>query len=94
MVLNELTRLQQGYLIDLDDAVSAIRQPNGKVNFKQSASTVGAGAAYESLSGALFGTLVGLLFLNPLVGFVAGALIGAGTELYPDRRHKRDFIRS
>jgi uncharacterized membrane protein len=97
-VLTELTRLQQGYLIDLEDAVIAIRQPNGKVNLKQSVSTVGAGTASGTLSGALFGTLVGLLFLSPLAGFAAGAFIGAGTGALSgslvDYGINDDFIRS
>ena len=78
-VLTELTRLQKEYLVDLEDAVIAIRQPDGKVNLKQSINLVGAGAASGGLYGAMWGTLVGLLFLNPLAGFAAGGLIGAGT---------------
>jgi uncharacterized membrane protein len=31
------------------------------------------------MSGALWGTLVGLLFLNPLAGMAIGALAGAGS---------------
>lgn len=76
--LVELNQLQKEYLIDLTDAVVVIRQPDGKVNLKQSFNLVGAGAASGSLSGALWGTLVGLLFLNPLAGFAAGAVVGAG----------------
>jgi uncharacterized membrane protein len=78
-VLTELARLQKEYLIDLEDAVVAIRQPDGKVNLKQSINLVGVGAASGGLSGALWGSLVGLLFLNPLAGFAVGGLIGAGT---------------
>src|SRR3954462_8400214 len=40
----ELARLQKEYLIDLEDAVVAIRQPDGKVNLKQSINLVGLGA--------------------------------------------------
>jgi len=78
-VLTELNRLQHEYLIDLEDAVVAVRQPNGKVHLKQSFNLVGAGAASGGLSGALWGTLVGLLFLNPLAGFAVGGVIGAGS---------------
>lgn len=78
-VLTELTRLQKEYLIDLADAVVAIRQPDGKVQLKQSVNMAGLGAASGGLSGALWGTLVGLLFLNPLAGFAVGGLVGAGT---------------
>ena len=37
------------------------------------------GAARGGSMGALWGTLVGLLFLNPLAGMVIGAAAGAGT---------------
>ncbi len=78
-VLTELTRLQKEYLVDLEDAVVAIRQPDGKVNLKQSMGMVGVGAASGGLYGAVWGTLVGLLFLNPLAGMALGGLVGAGT---------------
>jgi uncharacterized membrane protein len=78
-VLTELERLQKEYLIDLEDAVVAIRQPDGRVQLKQSINLTGLGAASGGLYGAFWGTLVGLLFLNPLAGFAVGGLIGAGT---------------
>lgn len=78
-VLSELNRLQKEYLVDLTDAVVVIRQPDGKVQLKQSINPVAAAAASGGLSGALWGTLIGLLFLNPLVGFAIGGLVGAGT---------------
>lgn len=77
-VLTQLNRLQKEYLIDLADAVVVIRQPDGKINLKQSINLVSAGAASGGLSGALWGTLVGLLFLSPLAGFAVGGLTGAG----------------
>ena len=75
--LNELVRLTKEHLIDLEDAVVAIRSPDGTVRIKQSVNLVGLGAAQGSLSGALWGSLVGLLFLNPLLGFAAGAAVAA-----------------
>src|SRR5215467_6394920 len=77
-VLTELVRLKKEYLIDLEDAVVVIRQPDGVVNLKQSVNLLGIGAATGGIRGALWGTLVGLLFLNPLVGFAVGGLVGAG----------------
>ncbi|GAA0584251.1 DUF1269 domain-containing protein [Craurococcus roseus] len=77
--LTELVRLSKEHLIDLEDAVVAIRTPDGAVRIKQSVNLVGLGAAQGSLSGALWGSLVGLLFLNPLLGFAAGAAVGAGS---------------
>lgn len=77
--LTELARLQKEYLIDLEDAVVAVRGPDGNVRIKQSVNLVGLGAAQGGLSGALWGSLVGLLFLNPLAGFVVGGAVGAGS---------------
>jgi uncharacterized membrane protein len=66
-------------LIDLEDAVVAVRQPDGNVQLKQSINLIGVGAASGGLSGAFWGSLVGLLFLNPLAGFAVGGLVGAGS---------------
>ncbi len=76
--LNKLTQLQKEYLVDLEDAVIVLRFEDGKIKLKQSVNTVGIGAASGGLSGALWGSLVGLLFLNPLAGFAFGGLIGMG----------------
>jgi hypothetical protein len=61
-VLNELRALQREYLIDLEDAVVAVRRPDGKVQLKQSVNLVGMSAASGGLFGAFWGTRVGLLF--------------------------------
>lgn len=76
--LAELQRLEREYLVDLEDAVVAIREPGGKLRLKQSVDLTGMGAASGGLWGAMWGSLVGLLFLNPLIGLVTGAALGAG----------------
>ena len=48
-------------------------QPDGKIKLHQAMSTTGAGAA----GGALWGGLIGLLFLAPLFGMAVGAASGA-----------------
>ena len=58
-------------LLQLEDVAYAYRDHRGKVRIHQAVSLTGAGAA----SGALWGTLIGMLFLVP----VAGLAIGAGT---------------
>ncbi|MFJ6322941.1 MULTISPECIES: DUF1269 domain-containing protein [unclassified Rhizobium] len=78
-VLNRLVQLEKEYLIDLEDAVIAVRDDTGKVRLKQSVNLTAAGAASGGLSGALWGSLVGLLFLNPLAGLVVGGALGAGS---------------
>lgn len=77
--LTRLGQLQREYLVDLEDAVVAIRDAEGKVRLKQSVNLVGAGAATSGLTGALWGSLIGLLFLNPLAGMVLGGAVGAGS---------------
>jgi uncharacterized membrane protein len=70
--------LQKEYLIDLEDAVVAVRDKNGKVRIKQAVPLVKLGAASGAAWGGLFGLLVGVVLLNPLLGWVAGLALGAG----------------
>ena len=77
-VLNKLRQLQKEYLIDLEDAVVAVRDKNGKVRIKQAIPLVRLSAAGGAAWGGLFGLLIGILFLNPLLGWLAGAAMGAG----------------
>jgi uncharacterized membrane protein len=97
-VLEELRRLQQQYLIDLEDAVVAVRRPDGEVRLKQSVNLAAIGAASGTAWGSLWGALVGLLFLNPLAGFALGGLAGAGAGALSgklsDYGINDDFIRS
>ncbi len=65
------------YLIDLEDAVVAIRGPDGKLRLKQSVDLVGVGAASGSLLGAIWRSLLGILFMNPFIGLATGEAIGA-----------------
>lgn len=96
--LDGLTRLQKEYLVDLEDAVVAIRDADGKVRIKQSVNLVGAGAATGGLWGGMIGSLFGLLLLNPVLGFVTGAALGAGAGALSgklaDYGIDDDFIRS
>ena len=78
-VLNKLQALQKEHLVDLEDAVIAVRDKNGKVRLKQAINLVATGAVGGAAWGGLFGSLVGMLFLNPLAGFATGLAIGAGT---------------
>ncbi|MBY5734756.1 DUF1269 domain-containing protein [Rhizobium leguminosarum] len=97
-VLNRLSQLEREYLIDLEDAVVAVRDTAGKVRLKQSLNLAATGAASGGLSGAVWGSLVGLLFLNPLAGMVFGGALGAGTGALTgatfDYGINDDFIKS
>src|SRR5262249_27394759 len=77
-VLNELRDLQKEYLIDLEDACVVEREKGGKVHIKQAVNLTSHGATTGGLRGAMWGTLVGLLFMNPLAGFAIGAITGVG----------------
>jgi uncharacterized membrane protein len=96
-VLNKLRSLQKEYLIDLEDSCVVERDKDGKVHIKQAVNLTSFGAARGGLSGALWGTLVGLLFLNPLAGMAIGALAGAGagalTGSLADYGINDDFVR-
>jgi uncharacterized membrane protein len=77
-VLNKLRSMQKEYLIDLEEACVVERDKNGKIYIKQAVNLTALGAAGGGSRGALWGALVGLLFLNPLAGMAIGALTGAG----------------
>jgi uncharacterized membrane protein len=77
-VLNKLRSLQKEYLIDLEDACVVEREKGGKVHIKQAVNLTALGAAAGGTRGAMWGALIGLLFLNPLAGMAIGALTGAG----------------
>jgi uncharacterized membrane protein len=78
-VLNKTRSMQQEKLIELEDACVVERTTDGKVHVKQAVNMTAIGAASGGSMGALWGTLVGLLLLNPLAGFALGAIAGAGT---------------
>jgi uncharacterized membrane protein len=59
-----LLAMQKEYLIELGDAVVAVKDVNGRVKLNQLFQPVGQGA----VSGMLWGSLIGLLFMMPLAG--------------------------
>ena len=76
-------------LLDLQDAVVVEHQADGKIKLHQAVSTTGAGAA----GGALWGGLIGLLFLAPLVGMAVGAASGAVAGKMTDAGVNDDFLK-
>jgi uncharacterized membrane protein len=69
----KLLKLQREYLVDLEDAVVAVKKPDGKVKLHQIYPLTATGA----VSGSFWGLLVGALFLSPLLGAAIGAAAGA-----------------
>ena len=68
-----LVKLQRDYLIDLEDAVAVTKDAKGKIKLHQTVNLTAAGAT----SGGFWGMLIGLMFLNPLLGIAVGASAGA-----------------
>ncbi len=71
-VRDRLLQMSKEYLIQIGDAAIAVKTANG-VKLNQLMNTTAAGAA----GGSFWGLLVGILFMNPLVGVAAGAASGA-----------------
>jgi uncharacterized membrane protein len=68
-----LAKMQDQYLLEMDDAVVVTRDLKGKIKLHQATSLTAAGAA----SGAFWGMLIGLLFFAPFLGAAVGAGAGA-----------------
>ncbi len=69
----KLMKMQRDYLIDLEDAVVAVKDKEGKVRLNQAFPLTQMGA----IGGGFWGALIGMLFLNPLLGAAVGAGAGA-----------------
>ncbi|MFZ2088120.1 MAG: DUF1269 domain-containing protein [Desulfobaccales bacterium] len=85
----QFLKMQKEYLVDLEDAVIATKDKNGKVKLHQIHSTVKAGA----ITGGFWGALVGLIFLNPLLGMAVGAAGGAAGGALSDVGIKDQFMK-
>src|SRR5712672_1610786 len=72
-VRQKLLAMQKEYLIELGDAVVAVKDAEGRIKLNQLINTTAVGA----VSGAFWGTLIGLIFLMPLAGAALGAAGGA-----------------
>ena len=87
----KLRKMQKDYLIDLEDAVVAVKDEKGKVKLHQAVNLTAAGA----VGGGFWGSLIGLIFLNPLlgaaVGAAAGAVSGALTDVGIDDKFMKDL---
>jgi uncharacterized membrane protein len=68
-----LLAMHEEYLIELGDAVVAVKDDRGRVKLNQLFQPV----AQSAVSGMLWGSLIGLLFMMPLAGAAVGAASGA-----------------
>ena len=84
-----LLAMQKEYLIELGDAVVAVKEANGRVKLNQLFQPITQG----TVSGALWGSLIGLLFMMPLAGAAIGAASGALGGKLADLGINNEFMR-
>jgi uncharacterized membrane protein len=85
----ELVKLQTEYLIEMEDVVVVTKATDGAVKLHQAVNLTASGA----VGGTFWGGLIGLLFLNPLVGAAVGAGAGALAGRATDIGINDDFMR-
>jgi uncharacterized membrane protein len=88
-VRQELIKATKEHLLQLEDAVIVEREADGKVKLHQAVGTTGTGAA----GGAMWGGLIGLIFLAPLLGMAVGAASGAIGGKMTDLGVNDDFMK-
>ena len=90
----ELAKMQREYLIDMEDVVVVTKDDNGKVKLHQAHNLTALG----TVSGGFWGTLIGLIFLNPLLGAAvgagAGAISGALSDIGINDKMMKEFAAS
>jgi uncharacterized membrane protein len=84
-----VVKMQTEYLLELEDAVVVTKDEEGKVKLHQAVNLTAAGA----VSGSFWGLLIGMLFLNPLLGVAVGAGSGALTGTLADTGISDDFMK-
>lgn len=85
----KLRKMQKEYLLDLEDAVVAVKDEKGKIKLHQAINLTAHGAA----SGGFWGALIGLIFLNPLLGMAMGATAGAVSGALTDVGINDNFMK-
>jgi uncharacterized membrane protein len=74
-----LQRLQQEFLIEMEDAAYVTRERDGKIKLHQTQPVARLTTGIGASRGTIWGALIGLLFMQPLLGMAAGAMIGAAS---------------
>jgi uncharacterized membrane protein len=85
-----LVKLQKEYLIEMEDVVIVTKDDKDKVKLHQAMNLTAMGAA----SGGFWGMLIGLLFLNPLLGAAVGAGAGALSGRFTDLGIDDQFMKA
>lgn len=88
-IRQKLFTLQKEYLLELSDAVIAVKLDSGKVKLIQLMNMTAAGA----VGGGFWGMLIGSLFLMPLLGAGIGAASGVLAGALSDVGINDDFMK-
>jgi uncharacterized membrane protein len=69
--------MHQQFLIDIEDVAYITREQDGKVKLHETVSVTTISTRMGLVRGTIWGGLIGLLFMNPVLGMVAGGALGA-----------------
>ena len=72
-----LQRLHDEFLIEIEDIAYITREQNGKVKLHETVPVMATSTRMGLVRGTIWGGLIGLIFLNPLLGMVTGGALGA-----------------
>lgn len=75
-----LVKMQTEHLIEMEDSVVVTRDSKGRTKLDQAVNLTAAGA----VGGGFWGMLIGLIFLNPLLGAAVGAAAGGVSGRFSD----------
>lgn len=84
-----LVQLQKEYLIEMEDVVIVTKDADGKAKLHQATNLTAVGA----VTGGFWGMLIGVLFLNPLLGAAVGAGAGALSGRFTDLGINDQFMK-
>lgn len=82
-------KMQKEYLVDLEDAVVAIKGDDSKIKLSQMFDTT----VYGATEGTFWGLLIGAVFLSPFFGAALGAASGAIAGALTDVGIDDDFMK-
>ena len=82
-------KLEKEYLIDMEDVVVVTKDEKDKVKLHQAVNLTASGA----VGGGFWGMLIGMVFLNPLLGAAVGAGAGALSGKLADIGVSDDFMK-
>lgn len=88
-IRTKLMSMSKDYLIELEDAVVAVKNADGKVKLQQMYSLTAGGA----VTGGFWGLLIGTMFLSPILGMAIGAGAGAVSGALADLGIDDNFMK-